>query len=129
MTDLTAVPEGAAPTEPEDLPTHWSPDAVGTVLAILDASPDLSPAEVSQLWQVGQLETTADELDQLARDAGYLAKGSAGQDVVHPAVTAAISARSTAARILARLVPSAEGARMTRREVGRHAAAARWARR
>lgn len=116
----------AAPTA-DDLPTHWSDAARDSVGEVLEVRPDLSGADLAALREVGELLTDADALAAVARAAGYIATGSTGQTVVHPATTAALHHRDAASRILARLVAPTSGAE-TASQRGRRAARARWSR-
>lgn len=105
-----------------DLPAEWSPGARDLVGEVLDERPDLAGADLASLWQVGALITSAEALEAVARDAGYVSTGSTGQIVTHPAAVEARLARTAAAGILAKLSPSAGASRETQ---ARRAARAR----
>lgn len=88
------------------LPDHFSDAAVDAVHNVLSQRPDLAGGDVGALEQAGELITLADALGAVARLAGYIATGSTGQVVTHPAVTEARLARTAAAAILGRLTPA-----------------------
>lgn len=117
-----------ASAQAPDLPEDWTSSASGTFEAILEERPDLSATEEAALWEACCLISAADRLDEVARAAGYVSTGSTGQVVAHPAVVEARLARTAAATILARLVPTKAGAK-TDTERARAAARARWERR
>lgn len=111
---------------PSDLPEHWTDGAKDTFENVLDERPDLSGADFASLDQACALISSADLLEEAARDAGPLVKGSTGQLTVNPGLTEARLARTAAASILGRLgVPSKSGAK-TNSQRGREAANARW---
>lgn len=94
------------------LPEHFTDEARDLVEGFLDDLDD--DAEVDALsWgaliQAGELISTADRLDEVARAADYMTTGSQGQEVLHPAIAEARQARSTAASTLARLRPKNPG--------------------
>jgi hypothetical protein len=128
MTDhLTALPSEEA--DVLDLPEDWTDGARETFRAVFEERPDLSAAEVATLTHACALESAADRLDEVARAAGYVAAGSTGQVVAHPAAVESRRARTAASSILARLVgPSRGGGALTNSERGRAAARARWSR-
>ena len=121
-TDPTDLPS----PEDLDLPAEWTDSARETFEAVYRERPEMSAAEVAALWQACALESAADRLDEIARDANMTATGSTGQTIVHPAVAEARMARTQAAAILARLVPPAKGGAMTNSQRGQAAARARW---
>lgn len=94
------------------LPDHFSGEARDLVEGFLDDLDD--DVEVDALtWgaliQAGELISTADRLDAVARAVDYMIEGSQGQQVLHPALQEARQARSTAASTLARLRPKDPG--------------------
>lgn len=109
-----------------DFPDHWSPAAREAVEEVLDARPDLSGADVASLEQAAELVTLADALAAVARAAGYVSTGDAGQQTTHRAVTEARQARAQAAAIFGRLGDST--ASTDRSAAGRALARKRWAR-
>lgn len=116
-------------TDDEDLPSTWSDGARETFEAVSGERPDLSAADNAALWHACALESAADALDAVAAAAGYVAKGSAGQVVAHPAAVEARLARTAAAAIMSRLAPPTGrmGSQFDSTR-GRDAARARWAR-
>ncbi|EWS99557.1 hypothetical protein N865_02095 [Intrasporangium oryzae NRRL B-24470] len=108
-----------------DLPSTWTASAVDTFREVLAARPDLAGPELSALEHACQLQTVADHLDDVARDAAYVATGSQGQEILHPAVAEARLTRTAAAAILARLTVTS-GRVQTSSERARSAARARW---
>ncbi|MBH0098680.1 hypothetical protein I6E68_05935 [Salinibacterium sp. NSLL150] len=110
-----------------DLPASWTPGARDVFAGVLQQRPDLAGAELSSLEQAAALHSMADQLEEAAVAEGLLATGSAGQRIVHPGVTEARLARTSAAAILARLVPINHGGAMTASARGRDAARKRWA--
>lgn len=115
--------------DPEDvldgwtLPDHWTGSARETFAEVLTERPDLSGADLGALEQACHLIATAEALDAVARAAGYVATGSTGQVVAHPATVEARLARTSTATILARLSPAVASNRSIR---ARAAARARW---
>jgi len=109
-----------------DLDPTWSPNAVEAFREVLTVRPDIAGPELVALDQAATLITTAEALEQIAREASYVATGVKGQTVVHPAVPEARQSRVAAAQIMARLTVVVAGPRMTNSERGRAAAAARW---
>ena len=108
------------------VPDHWTTDAVDLFETVAEERPDLTGEDVAALVHACELTTTADRLDDVARGADYVATGSQGQEVLHPAVPESRQARTAAARILAalRLPPDADHASPSER--ARRAARARW---
>ncbi|WP_040165048.1 hypothetical protein [Microbacterium gorillae] len=100
-------------------PLHW-PDAVtDTYDAVLAESPTLSGASHSSLVEACELLTAAYALQAVAAGAGYVATGSTGQAVVHPATVESRLSREAAARILARLIaPTTVGQKLARQRHG-----------
>ncbi|GAA2166394.1 hypothetical protein FHX52_1052 [Humibacillus xanthopallidus] len=92
------------PVEDLDLPSHWSSSARDAFHNVLEERPALAGAEFAALVEAANLITTADALDEVARAADYMSLGASGQPVLHPAVSAATAARTSAAQIFARLV-------------------------
>lgn len=92
-----------------DYPDHWTAAARDAVEEVLDVRPELSGADLASLREAAELITAADALGQVARAAGYVATGSTGQPVTHPAQVEARLSRTAAASILARLVGPAAG--------------------
>lgn len=111
-------------------PAHWSEAARDAVEHVLEARPGLVGAEFAALTEAANLISTADGLDVVARESSYMSVGSAGQPVVHPAVTASTTARAAAATILARLTVAAgpAAAPSTASSRAQRAATARWQR-
>jgi hypothetical protein len=109
--------------EPDDLPASWTDGAKDTFRAVSDERPNMSAAEVAQLWHACALESAAERHDEVALAAGMIARGSTGQPIPHPSAIEARLARSAAAAILAKLQPAAHG---TPSEHARRAARARW---
>jgi hypothetical protein len=130
--NLLLNPDDAADGAPEPLstapepPEEWSDSARVTWTEVTEERRDLSAAELAALAHACALETAADALDAVAREAGYVAVGSTGQPVAHPATVESRLARSAAATILSRLVPPAKGGAMTNSQRGQAAARARW---
>ncbi|NJC66483.1 hypothetical protein HC028_18520 [Planosporangium flavigriseum] len=115
-----------APEHPDDhdhLPATWTQGARDTYQAVLDERPNMTAAEVAQLWHACALESAAERHDEVALAAGMVARGSTGQPIPHPSAVEARLARSAAAAILAKLQPAAHG---TPSERARRAARARW---
>lgn len=110
----------------DDFPRAWSTTARETFEGVTAERPDLSAAELASLWHACSLEAAADALDQRAAADGFVATGSTGQLVAHPAAQEARLARTAAAAILARLVPPGRGGAMTSSQRGQAAARARW---
>jgi hypothetical protein len=108
-----------------DLPSTWTASAVDTFREVLTARPDLAGPELSALEHARHLQSAADHLDDVARDGAYVATGSQGQEILHPAVAEARLTRTAAAQILARLTVSASRVQ-TSSERARSAARARW---
>lgn len=108
-----------------DLPTSWTDSAVDTFREVLTSRPDLAGPELSALEHACQLQTVAEHLDGVARDAAYAATGSQGQEILHPAVSEARLTRTAAAQILARLTVTSSRTQ-TSSERARSAARARW---
>lgn len=122
--------------EPDDLglPDHLTDEArdlVSGVLEDLDESGEEPDALTwGALLQAAELISTADRLDEVARAADYMATGSQGQKVLHPAVAESRQARAAAAATITRLRPKQQGG-ATRFAPGAggsasRAAAARW---
>lgn len=88
-----------------DYPNSWTPGAVDAYEAVLAERPDIAGADHASLEHACALTAAADELDAIARAAGFMAAGSRAQARVHPATVEARLARSAAAAIFARLVP------------------------
>jgi len=86
-------------------PEHWTPSAVDAATNVLTARPDLDGGELSALIEACEMVTLADRLAQVAADAGYLASGSAGQTVLHPAVAEQRLARTAASNVFRALAP------------------------
>ncbi|EWS99564.1 hypothetical protein N865_02060 [Intrasporangium oryzae NRRL B-24470] len=129
---MTLTPAPSPPDDADDgvldgfdLPETWTASAVDTFREILTARPDLAGAELSALEQACSLITTADHLADVARDAAYVATGSQGQEILHPAVAEARLTRTAAAQILARLTVTSSRVQ-TSSERARSAARARW---
>lgn len=118
--------EPVAPLDPPvfELPDHWSADARDTFEEVLEARPDLGGSELAALHHACELESAADALAIIARDAGMVATGSQGQTVLHPAVSESRMARVAAAGILHRLIGPRAAANASQR--GTKAARARW---
>ncbi len=108
-----------------DLPSTWTASAVDTFREVLKARPDLAGPELSALEHACQLQTVADHLDDVARSSAYIATGSQGQEILHPAVAEARLTRTAAAQILARLTVTSARVQ-TSSERARSAARARW---
>jgi hypothetical protein len=109
----------------DTLPASWSQNARDTYDAVTEERPDLSAADLAALYHACRLESTADALDVVAAAAaGYVATGSTGQVVAHPATVEARLARTAAASILQKLRPPA--AHGTPTERAQRAARARW---
>ena len=108
-----------------DLPADWTESARETFREVLTARPDVAGPELSALEHACQLQTVADKLDAVARDAAFMATGSQGQEILHPAVTEARLSRTAAAQILARLTVTS-GRVQSSSERARSAARARW---
>lgn len=115
-------------SEPE-IPDHWTRDAVDLWETVVEERPHLSGEDVTSLVHACELTATADRLDEVARGAAFVAKGSQGQEVLHPAVAESRQARTAAARILAGLRKPGDAAHGTASERARRAARARWDRR
>ena len=120
MTDMRAHYDEAV-----DLPTHWIDGAKDTYANVLDERPELSGADFAGLEQAAELITSADLLDEAARESGPLVYCSSGQLVTNPAIVEARQARTAAAAILARLSLPSAGAK-TNAQRARTAARARW---
>ena len=107
-----------------DLPSHFSNSARDVFVEVIEERDgELGGADLGALEQAANLITAADALDEVAREAGYVAHGSMGQVTAHPAVVESRLARTAAATILQRLSPTRE---QRGRERARGAAAARW---
>lgn len=125
------MPPTASPDDVDgfDFPDHWTPAARDAFEVVMDARPALGGAEFAALTEAANLITTADALDAVARAAAYMSTGAAGQPVLHPAVSAATTARTAAATVLARLTVSAGPATTTpAASRATRAATARWGR-
>lgn len=109
-----------------EYPDHWSAAACEAADEVLAARPDLGGADVAALEQAAELISLADDLSAVARDAGYVSRGDAGQETTHRAVTEARMARAAAAAILGRL--AAADPVVDRSAAGRSLARKRWAR-
>jgi hypothetical protein len=106
-TDLL-IPESTDKTfRPEDwkFPEHWTPSAVDAATNVLTARPDLDGGELSALIEACEMVTLADRLAKVAADAEYVASGSAGQTVLHPAVAEQRLARTAASNVFRALAP------------------------
>lgn len=111
-----------------DLPTHWSDSAAETWNAVTEEREDLTAPEMASLWTACELISSAEVLEQAARERLYV-KGSQAQDVLNPAAAESRQARTAVASILARLtVPSTSNGAMTNSQRGAMAARARWSR-
>lgn len=110
------------------VPDHWSTDAVDLFETVAEERPSLTGEDVASLVHACELTTTADRLDEVARRAEFVATGSTGQEILHPAVAESRQARAAAARILAALRPVDGAEHGTPSERARRAANARWAR-
>lgn len=114
------------------LPEHFTGEARDLVEGVLDDLGDDDPDAYTwaALMQVGELISTADRLDEIARDADYMATGSQGQQVIHPATQQARTARVEGGKILVSLrgKPEPNGGRFASGAGGSaaHAAASRW---
>ncbi|WP_159619879.1 hypothetical protein [Arthrobacter zhaoguopingii] len=108
-----------------DIPEDWTAGARDAFLNVVEQRPDLSGAELAGLEQAAALISIAEKLDEAAQGAGLLVLGSTKQLVVNPGVIEARLARTSAASILARLVPVSAGAK-TNSQRGREAARARY---
>lgn len=122
MTTIQALPD-----PPDDaLPEHWTEGAVNTYEAVLAERDDLKAADIAALWTVCTLITTAEVLEESAREALWIT-GSTGQQVLSPAVAEARQTRAVIATVLNRLVgPSAKAGALTNSQRGSKAARARW---
>lgn len=106
-------------------PEHWTSEAVDAVETTLELLAELEGPAWSALLSAGELLTTAGRLEDKARAADWTAIGSAGQEILHPAVPEARQCRAAANAVLLRLIPPAtEG---TRSHAGRTMARQRWA--
>jgi hypothetical protein len=90
-------------------PDHWSDAARDAVAEVLDVRPDLDGADLASLREAAELITAADALAAVARAVGYVATGSTGQTVTHPAQVESRLCRTAAASVLARLTAPAAG--------------------
>jgi hypothetical protein len=120
-------------TDDLDLPDHFSEEArdlVSGVLADLDEAGEEPDAYLwAALLQAGELISTADRLDEIARAAEYVTTGSQGQEVLHPAVPQARTARVEAGKIVLGLRGKVETRNRFASGAGgsaSRAAAARW---
>ena len=90
-----------------DLPEHLSEEARDLVSGVLEDLTDAGEEPDAYLWaavlQAAELISTADRLDAVARAADYVAQGSQGQEVLHPAVQEARQARTAAAKTITAL--------------------------
>lgn len=104
---------------PNHYPNHW-PEPVRDVYdSVLAESPDLSGAAFHSLTEACELLVAAYRLDAIAADANYVAVGSTGQQILHPAVAEARLSRTEAARILSRLIaPTTRGQALARARHG-----------
>lgn len=91
---------------------------------MIEETPDLARAALGTLYAAWDLLTSAEGLDEVPRAAGYVATGSTGQIVTHPATVEARLARTSAAAILKGLRPDEPYRRETK---ARRAARARHA--
>lgn len=125
---MTDTPSGELDVE---VPDHWTTDAVDLFEAVVEErSGVLSGEDLSSLVHAAELTTTADRLDAVARSADYVATGSTGQVVVHPAVPESRQARTAASKILTALARRhEEPAHGSPSERARRAARVRWDRR
>ncbi len=100
-------------------PAHWPTPVVDTFDSVLAETPDLSGAAFASLVEACELLTQSYALADVAASAGYVATGSTGQTVVHPATVESRLAREAAARILARLIaPTTRGQVLARARFG-----------
>lgn len=113
-------------TKPFAMPDHWSAAAYEAVDEVLAGRPDLGGADVAALEQAAELISLADDLSAVARAAGYVSRGDAGQVTTHRAVTEARMARASAATILGRLAEADPV--VDRSAAGRSLARKRWTR-
>jgi hypothetical protein len=87
-----------------DYPPHWPEEAVELYEDVLgNLGEDLNGPELQALVQAAELVASASALEEVARSAGYVATGSTGQTIVHPAVVEARLARSKVADVMQRL--------------------------
>lgn len=95
--------------EPQDLglPDHLTEEARDLVSGVLDDLDEAGEEPDAYLWgalmQAAELISTADRLDEIARGAGYASTGSSGQEILHPAIPQARTARVEAGKILTAL--------------------------
>jgi hypothetical protein len=130
MTDpLTSVPDADADDDvlsAFSLPEAWGDLARSSFEEVATVRPDIEGSELVALETACAMLDTAERLEAVARAAGYLSVGAAGQPVMHPFVPEARLARSQAAGIMHRLTAVATGPAMTNSQRGRVAAQARW---
>lgn len=88
-----------------DLPAHW-PESVRDVFEDVEGELADSGAAHASLVEACELLARAYVLDGVASKAGYVTKGSMGQEVLHPSVAEARLARTAATGILGRLIPA-----------------------
>ena len=90
---------------------------------------ELDPRESVILTMAAKLADTVADLESLVDAGTLITKGSAGQDIVNPAVIEARLGRAAIDKLLARLdLPVAEDGFMTTSQLrAQHAARARWA--
>lgn len=118
MTDTTPTTDA----DEWDLPVRWPERARHLFLEVVDETPDLAGAALGSLFQAVDLVATAEALEEVAGSAGYVATGSTGQIVAHPATIESRLARTAAAQILKGLRPDAPAQRSAK---ARNAARAR----
>ena len=100
--------------EPDDLglPEHLTEEARDLVSGVLDDLDEAGEEPDAYTWgalmQAAELISTADRLDRIARDADYVSTGSQGQEVLHPAIPQARTARVEAGKIIVALRGKAE---------------------
>lgn len=127
---LTLVQPPGAETHLLDgwqLPEHWGDEARDAFAEVVAHCPDIEGPDLNSALQACEMVDTATRLDRVARAANYMTRGSAGQDVLHPAATEARLNRTAASAIFARLNSISHGA-MTASDRARLAARARWSR-
>lgn len=84
------------------LPEHFTDEARDLVKGVLEDLGDEEPDAYlwSALMQAGELISSADSLDEITRAADYVTTGSQGQEILHPGVQAARTARVEAGKII-----------------------------
>jgi hypothetical protein len=121
---IAAVPAVEYP----EFPRHWVAESRDMATTILEKHPALDGAGFALLVSIGELITTACELEEIARTEGFVTEGSAGQKVVNPALSEARACRAEADRHLSRLIPASATADddPNPADVGRQLARRRW---